>query len=114
MLEYLEEVLAFKVAILWQISAMDCISDTVDAELSSNSFGSEMLGNFWITRSNHLSECLDNVLLADFQNYGRSRNEMLNLRVILRENIFVDIIELLNSWFVEIEHFNGGNLKAFV
>ena len=70
-LQYAKEVFAFKNAILWEVGAMNCILDTVHAELGTHSVGAEMLGNLWIRWSNELPKTLHSILLSNFNgDYG--------------------------------------------
>lgn len=93
---------------------MNSVSHTVEAKLGSNSLWSKVFGNLRVARADHLSECLHDVGLANFQNDRRSRDELLNLGNVLWKHSLINIIEFLNSGLGEVEHLEGSNFKALI
>jgi hypothetical protein len=48
LLKKLEEVLDFEAAVFGHVCAVNCVTHSIQAELSSDGVGSQVSGNFWV------------------------------------------------------------------
>lgn len=93
---------------------MNGITATIEAETSSQSVGSEALGDFRIHWPNQVAESLHGILLSDFQcDAGTSRHLLCHLWE-LGQHTLINLKELLRCRPVQVEHLHGANLEALV
>lgn len=75
---------------------MNCISNSIKTEFSSDSLWSQVLGNLWVVGSAQLSEAVHRILLSNFEGEHGPRGEVLNDGQVLWNHILVDTVELLD------------------
>ena len=103
LLKKLEEVLHLNAAIFWHVSAVKSVSDSVKAELGSDSVGSQVSCDLRIVRTAELTEAGNCIALTNLKSDDRSTSHVLNDREVLRNDALVHIVELLNDWSGQIE-----------
>ena len=99
-----KEVLALKLAIFWQICAMDSILASVDTVSSSEGIRAQVLGYFWVHRSDKVAEGLDSVFLADLHHDAGTSRHLLSHLSKFGEHSLVNLEELFSSWSIKMEH----------
>ena len=71
-----------------------------------------MFGYFGVVWPAELSEGLHGILLPNLEGERGAVREVLDDWQVLRDDTFVDIIELFNDWSWQIEYFCSWNLKS--
>lgn len=83
-------------------------------ELSPYCIWSKIVGNLWVKRTTELSECLDGILLSDFEHDTWSRGHVLNHSHELWEDSLVYLEELFCGGLIQSEHLKCRNLKTLL
>lgn len=109
-----EEVLALEGAVLWQVRAVDGVLHAVPAEAGAQGVWTQVLGDLWVHGSAQGAERLNGVLLTHLHNDAWASGHLLANWDVFWQHASVDLQEFLSSWFVEIEHLHGGNLKSLL
>lgn len=99
-----KEVLAPKLAIFWQISAMDSIFASVDTVASPEGIGAQVFSYFRVHGSDEVAEGLHGVFLADLHHDARARGHLLRHLSEFGQYSLVNLEELLSSWSIKMEH----------
>ena len=92
---------------------MNSILNAIKPKLSSNGVWPKVLGDLRVAGSHHFSEGLHDVLLANLQDDRGSRNELLDLRNVLREDRLIDIVELFDGGSAQVEHLHCRDFETF-
>ena len=109
-----EEVLDLKQTVLLQVGAVHCVDCSGMSKFGPYSIWPQVFGNLRICRPTKLPECLDSILLSDFQNDARSSGHVLDHANEFRQHSFVHLEEFFSSRPVKSEHFHRWNLEAFL
>jgi len=99
-----KEVLALKLAIFWQIGAMDSIFASVDTVSRSEGIRAQVLSYFWVHGSDQVAEGLHGVFLADLHHDAGTSGHLLSHLGEFGEHSLVNLKELLSSWSIKMEH----------
>ena len=109
-----EEVFALQCAVFWQVCAVDCVSTPIQTVSCSQCVRSEILGDFWVHRSNQITEGFDSILLAYLHHDDRSSGHLLSHLRELRQHTLVNLQELLSCRPVQVEHLHGRDFESLV
>ena len=109
-----EEVFGLEGSVFRQVSAVDGVPHSVNAEASSKGLGAQALGNFRVHRAAKFPEGLHCVLLTNLHYNARAVCHVLAHRSELGKYTLVDFEELLARGHVETEHLHGGNFESFL
>lgn len=103
LLQKLEEVLHLEAAIFRHVSAVDSVSDSVCAELSSEGVGAQVSCNLGIVRTAQSSKRCNCVCLADLKGNNGTAREVLNDWKVFRKDVLVYTVEFLDNRSAQVE-----------
>ena len=92
-----EEVFDLKQTVLLQVGAVHCVDCSGMSKFGPYGIWPQVFGNLRICRPTKLPECLDGILLSDFQNDARSSGHMLDHAHEFRQHSLVHLEEFFSG-----------------